>query len=278
MMNADPTRELEDFLIIRCGRPIGGMKFSTTRPGASDPINKLRTKPSNLIDIRGLAWSFLYGGGSDEDRRTVRFTSGFRRNETIYLNAFCFVAEGPRQFRAERISDAYDAKTGEVIGDPVKFFNPLIPVDVDRALVRFIDIARDPIYVRCAVAASDGRVFPDEIEAILSFAAKVADEHDISLSQTDFSQLEKVVASYRPTPRSVVRALARVAQEGNLTSALVDALRDLVHRDNYFSFEEQQVIEKFILALRYIRMTKSFPSAELWETGLDLWSEEILEE
>lgn len=277
MSTHEEIEALEDFLAIRCGEPVGKLKFSRAAPSAADPINRLRVNGVSLTDLRGFSWSFLYEGGSQRERRTVRFASGFWRNDIVYLNGYCFSAEGARQFRAERISDAYDSKTGEIVDDPVAFMASLITAPRTDGLIQLLDIGRDCLYVLCAVAASDGKVYPDEIEAILAFSSQLADDQGIALSEHDVGRLSKVVAMYRPTPRSVVRALARIAQDGRFTVPLVRALKDLVHRDNVFSYDEQKVIERFAVALSFFRCNNDFPPADFWESGKEFWSDEIVE-
>src|SRR5437868_13892199 len=101
-------------------------------------------------------------------KRVIRLRRLDAGEYASYLRAFCELRKDERTFRLDRIDTLYDPSTGEILGDPDKFFSPYIEkslLEEERTAEksRFrrawaaIDALRDELAVLILVARADGR-------------------------------------------------------------------------------------------------------------------------
>jgi len=184
---------------------------------------------------------------------TVRDIAVWQFNN-FYLGAWCFERQRPRTFRWDRISAAFDAKTGEIIpdlramlrdiADQSETWKPLWPI-VRRGLRILAYIAhcdgsvhtaeRDVMrsYIRSALAASkDSPAVNDETLTALVRQTERTLPHPDSLQES----LDAIVTHERQSQRYRIiaeHALQLVEADGTITpeeQAMVSGLRDWLSR------------------------------------------------
>src|SRR5690606_1707583 len=92
---------------------------------------------------------------------------------TLYLDAFCYVRERPRSFRADRIRSLVDHETGEVHSPGSSYLELYLPNSVSAAPFRyglpptqFADF-NAALNVLAFMARCDGKWHPLEADAII---------------------------------------------------------------------------------------------------------------
>jgi hypothetical protein len=96
----------------------------------------------------------------------------------LYLDAFCYVREQPRSFRADRIVAITDHETGEVHTSGLAYLGHFLPDSQSPAPFRYglspgqyADV-NAALNVLAFIARCDGRWHPLEADAILEFAGR----------------------------------------------------------------------------------------------------------
>lgn len=261
---------LEEWLLSRCGRAVEAERSVSTRLGVGDPLLRLELDGRAKVDVRGWHWSFIYKS-QDDERRSVRLTTITAAEDGFLVRGFDLSRKAPREFRAHEICDCCDAVTGEVIEDPAGIAKIMLNGAKPSVLASILPEVRDGCYVLCAIAAADGVVYDDELEAILIFVDRVASERGLLLAAEDFSLLKPLLRGFRPTPKTVLAALARCAQAGHLGPLLLRSIRDLCHRDDHLSQAEQQIVQMFARALAFYREHGRSPRPDDWQQSDELY-------
>ncbi len=255
---------IEEWLLSRCEKALLAEANASSRPGAADPLLRMQLDNRPSVDVEGWHWSFIYKDDHD-DRRSVRLTRIVAVEAGFLFRGYDLGRAAPRDFSAGAMRDCHDAVTGEVVESPHAIAEQMMVSARRSALARALPLVRDGCYVLCAIAAVDGAVYDDEVEAILTFVDKVSGDHGILLSNEDFLALRPLVARFRPTPRTVISALTRCAHQDGVGPVLLRSIRDLCHRDDHLSTAEERVVQMFATALAFYRQTGSPPRSEDWD-------------
>jgi len=188
-------------------------------------------------DVIGAAFAMRYmdtKGVESARRITVRRVT-FDANQKIILGAYCHERKGYRAFRADRIKELIDVRTGEVIGDLVATFQHLAMATGPETALH---LCRHELQVLAFVGLCDGHF--DELEqdhAAMYVGARypdIAPDHDDVLAH---------VRTLHPDSDSFYKSLNALSRPAAGDLALfLRTLRRLVNADGHIHENEMEVL------------------------------------
>lgn len=176
-----------------------------------------------------------------ESQRVVTIKRIERRGETYYLHSFCHLRHGPRCFSVERISEVFDATTGEVHTAPDKFFadHPIFhsPEDPEGVAMK---TCRNEINLLTVVGAADGRFDPDEQDVLLVHVFNRCDHLSM-----DEDRLRRALARVTPVRDCFEGSLLQMKRfRIGDSEALKRTLRKMVDSDGQIAPEEVRFVNE----------------------------------
>lgn len=155
-------------------------------------------------DISGQSFGIEYiSAKGEKSDRWISVINVMDKGENISLLAYCFVRERPRQFRLDRITTVYDADG--IVANCTEFFDtfglsfkscsPLLQKPGAFLKRKMKDEAR----VLVAVARIDGKYREEELEEILVYSVKKAENGGEFQCEEDIAAFEKYLRNLYPT-------------------------------------------------------------------------------
>lgn len=126
-------------------------------------------------EVGGLAWFIEYEDSSgDISERRITIRSVFEKSKVYYINAFCHERGAFRQFRLDRVVEATDLATGEVLDDYPDIEKRLItlaPEGVEAETKNALRESKAALIILSYLSRCDGNYHPAEEDVIFKFIA-----------------------------------------------------------------------------------------------------------
>lgn len=123
----------------------------------------------------GTAWFIIYeGSNGDDSERRITIRNVVQTGEILYINAFCHERSALRKFRLDRIIEATDLATGEVLTeypDLLSNFTKLLPKDADGITHAVLREAKHALNILAFLSRCDGQYHPAEEDVIFKYIA-----------------------------------------------------------------------------------------------------------
>ncbi|KAA2236956.1 hypothetical protein [Salinarimonas soli] len=225
---------LDSWLVMRCGRPLDLPPGFTPRGGARDPSHMLvHGVPRDAVDLGGLAVGISYRDrGGDETARMVRLRRAWLVDGDGYVTAFCELRREPRLFRFSGIVQLVDAQTGEVVTDVLAFMTELGVREPDPNRRAMWESIRLGMRVLMGLAVSDGQVTEDEVQNVVLYADRRAEDFGIMLDEKDCKRVIHIAARLRPDLETAREALREITADPAHARIVVRAMRALSMADD----------------------------------------------
>ncbi|WP_339862304.1 WYL domain-containing protein [Paremcibacter congregatus] len=168
-------------------------------------------------DICGQSFNIEYVSSAGEiSERCISVIRTIEQSGNISLFAYCFVKERPRQFRLDRVQAVYDAEG--VSRDCEKFFNGYglaykKTAPPKKQPGKFLKQKyKHPAIVLVALARIDGEYRQSELDEILSYAVKSAENMGKFQSDDDIDAFEEYLKNLYPSAPVLKRSLAAISK------------------------------------------------------------------
>lgn len=242
-------------------------------PSPSDGISA--SDRDNQIDALTNAWAadlactIKYRDAADAiSVRRISVNGLARKYGQLYLSCFCHERRAPRSFRVDRIIDAWDSRTGEII-DIAAWAEEIASaaaVEVAQeaaarngSAVKPTSGGRTP-YGRCAdglrvlrfLAAVDNHEHRDEMKVIEAYVRVMCDGAAVGLPsvRVDAATQARWISRQNPTPATFMASARKVFADSSEHAALVlDCALRVIEADGAVSAEERDSYDR-LLAMR----------------------------
>ncbi|MCP1200086.1 hypothetical protein [Notoacmeibacter sp. MSK16QG-6] len=237
---------LDSWLMARCGGAVPSHPdFAPGGAPRDDSWMIAPVVPHDAFDLKGIHIALRYHDmNADETTRTVQLSAGWFDDIDGHLTGFCLLRSQPRRFRMSRIGDAIDCATGEIIEDKPLYFRSLGVGDTDPERKSAWRDIQQGVRIMMALAHSDGRIVEDEIQAVLAYADKRAQDWGFMLSVDDAERVARVARRQWPTLDVAREDLAAVRHDAGHFRLLMQSMRALAHADDSFSIEEREFFDR----------------------------------
>lgn len=181
-----------------------------------DTLADVRSEKSNNDnDISGQSFGIEYiSAKGEKSDRWISVINIIGKGENICLLAYCFVRERPRKFRLDRITTVYDADG--IVADCAEFFGNFglefksTPPPLQKSGAFLKREMKDEARLLVAVARIDGKYREEELEEILVYLVKKAENKGEFQSEEDIVAFEKYLRNLYPTTDVLDGCLKRV--------------------------------------------------------------------
>ncbi len=198
---------------------------SKVRLPKSDPeemeVRLAQPQQRRLSGMRfGLVYEDAHGSVSERKVRVVAVT---KKNDDHYMQAFCEMRKAVRSFRLDRILEAVDLSTGELIELPQEFFASVVGLvrpeyeqtdqTIDDGLAgKLIDTFGDELRILCPVAHADGHFRKPERELILKYAETRSQEQEMQLNSKSLATLGCWLRTQDSQPEQIMECIRKAAK------------------------------------------------------------------
>lgn len=219
------------------------------KPESGSGINKACASKSLPGILVGIKYQDEYGDGSS---RRITCKNVQKVGDNIYMfTAYCHEAEGPRNFRSDRMREVIDLRTGEVFGDGEDFIKTMVidgmlPEEIHSASPvrkhqRYISThCGKAICVLVYMARCDGHFHEKELLVIGNFIKEVCppDEYDY-----DLLAILKHAANTYSDHSYFVESLEYIYKENYFLNKIIQPillkyLSNLIYADGFLAQEE----------------------------------------
>jgi hypothetical protein len=189
--------------------------------------------------------------------RRISVSGLSRKYGYLYLSCYCHERRAPRSFRVDRIIDAWDSSTGEIINIPAwaEEIASAARTEVKDEPVASVGNTKEPKegartpYGRCAdglrvlrfLATVDKHEHRDEMRAIEDYMRVMCDGTAVGLPpvSVDTATQAKWISRQNPTPASFLTSARKVFAESSAHAALVvDCALRVIEADGAITPEE----------------------------------------
>ncbi|HEX8663739.1 MAG TPA: WYL domain-containing protein [Beijerinckiaceae bacterium] len=189
--------------------------------------------------------------------RTIHVRDVFELSGNIYVDAHCYLRDAPRRFRADRITMAASARTGEVIPDPFEFFAHMARVQREpfvshgraarpkaQELKRLRESTRPAFVLLIGMARSDGRFCQAEKEVF----SRLVGERAIQIGANEETAVAFTLemGAVIPTRRMLKLALGRVRADLAEREWLAAAIHTLASADKTICKDELATLRNLV--------------------------------
>ncbi len=217
-------------------------------------------RAENIGDAEGQSFLIEYvnSAGKPSTRRITVWSIVGGTNGIPSLLAHCHERKAQRQFRVDRIQCFIDYD-GEVFDDVPLFleqnFGMALPVSTKRAddgarWAGILNSIRHDAVLLAALAKSDGKVRPEEIEVETDYLASLAERTGVMLDDGDIASIRRFAGRLRPSEEAIMRALNALTAEGETrTKRLLMAAVRVIDADGKRHEKELAMINAISLDL-----------------------------
>lgn len=235
---------LDAWLATRCGQPLPIPPSFTPYGSLRDPTMMLvHGVPADAINLGGMRMGLEYedseGGVS---ARVVRLRRAWLVDGFGRFTAFCEMRSAPRQFAFAGVLELTDLQTGEVHKGADAFFVEFGVRETDAVRRIAMNSIRGGMQVLMALAVADGLLVADEIEIVVRYAHRRAEQLGTSLLSADEKMIAKVAARMRPDLETAEQALDALRSDREHLVLVLRSLRQLAHADDSLSIEEESIM------------------------------------
>lgn len=203
---------------------------------AQNPDSEEMLSGGEAEEVAPAIFHLSYENAAGEySERVVTVRRVERRGDQAMLHCFCHLRNAPRAFTTDRISEVFDAMTGEVFSEAGQYFtqHPLFtnPRQPEQEALK---ICRDEINILTVVGAADGLFDPDEQDRVLMHVFDRCDH--LTLDEAEVRHLLARIAPDQSSFSSSLTQMQRFKRGGS--RALMRTLRKLVDADGILAPEE----------------------------------------
>lgn len=196
-------------------------------PSTPRPVNaRLKLK---YRDVKGAA-----------TERIVQANECDTSNPQGYLIGFCEMRQAVRTFRLDRIAQAIDMETGEIIPNILAWAEVSYKSSPAYAVIQLLDNAADALRGLFYIGKADGRFTKKEKELFLAFCHKVSGDERITLKQIEEA------CTYLPMPSMQAYKLicGRLAKEvgADIRESILVTAEAMIATEKKVSPEEAEAL------------------------------------
>jgi len=219
----------------RVGVPEAWEDFVATLPAADDEHGE-----SGGVDVEVVGSQFIIdyvNAKGEESHRRIEVRSVELRVGDALIFAYCHERRALRAFLASRIVEAYNAVTGEVMVEPIAFFDGLAK---GSPTLEAISRSAPGVQVLLCLSVCDGRFSDEEVAVILRYMEWFTD----SPADVDWVLAERFVRAAWPDLGKFDKAIAKLCRQPVAeVERLLRWARKLVHADGRLGAEEMALVE-----------------------------------
>jgi len=189
------------------------------------------------VPIKALV-ELLYENADEEiNRRIVRISS---YDGSAYLNCFCELRDEPRTFRIDRIQEAVDVETGELIENLPDWLEKKYQQTPHYLISTAFSNLRDEVDVLFYMGKADGRLMAAERDIIYTFAREITEKDEL----TDQKIEEYLKTLAIPSYYSFKLAFGRICEKSPAMAKKVMAASEaIVHTQKKIHPAEKKALD-----------------------------------
>lgn len=161
-------------------------------------------------------------------------------NPQGYLIGFCEMRQAIRTFRLDRIAQAIDMETGEIIPNMLTWAESSYKTSPAYTVTQLLDNAADALRGLFYIGKADGRFTKKEKELFLAFCHKVSGDERITLKQIE----EACIYLPMPSMQAYKLICGRLAKEvgADIRAAVLETAEAMIATEKKVSPEEAEAL------------------------------------